>query len=67
MQFGVVSGVGRGMCVLDRDSDRRRGRSSFVGEFGVSHCNQRTLLRSCESDALFPNYFGEDLFIYISS
>jgi len=27
--FGVVSGIGRGMGVLDRRSDRRRARGSF--------------------------------------
>jgi len=40
MPFAMVSGVGRGMGVLDGDGDRRRGRGSFVGEFGASHCNQ---------------------------
>ena len=40
MPFGVVSEVGRGMCVLDRNVDRRRERDSFEGEFGASHCNQ---------------------------
>jgi len=40
MPFGVVSGVGRGMSVLDGDGYRRRGRDSFEGEFGASHCNQ---------------------------
>ena len=39
MPFGMVSGIGRGMGVLDGGSDRRRGRSSFGGEFGMSHCN----------------------------
>jgi len=40
MPFGVVSGVGLGMSVLDFGGDRRRGRGSFGGEFGSSHCNQ---------------------------
>ena len=40
MPFELVNGVGRRMGVLDRDSDRRRGRGSFGGEFGASHCNQ---------------------------
>jgi len=40
MPFWMVSGVGRGMCVLDGGGDRRRGRDSFGGEFGVSHYNQ---------------------------
>jgi len=40
MPFRVVSVVGLGMGVLDFGGDRRRGRSSFGGEFGASHCNQ---------------------------
>jgi len=32
MPFGMVSGVGRGMDVLDWGGDRRRGRGSFGGE-----------------------------------
>ena len=40
MSFGEVSGVGRRLGVLDGGGDRRRGRGSFVGEFGVSRCNQ---------------------------
>ena len=31
MPFGVVSGVGLGMGVLDFGGDRRRGRGSFFG------------------------------------
>jgi len=37
---GMVSGVGRGMGVLDGGRYRRRGRSTFGGEFESSHCNQ---------------------------
>jgi len=37
MPFGVVSGVGRGMGVLDEGGDRRRKRGSFGGVFGASH------------------------------
>jgi len=37
----MVSGVGRGMDVFDRGDDRRKGRDSFGGEFGASHCNQQ--------------------------
>jgi len=59
MPFGVVRGVGRGMGVLDGGGDRRRGKGSFGGEFGASHCNQWGLC-----DALFSNYF-EDLFFYV--
>ena len=40
MPFGVVSDVGRGMSVLDGGGYRRRGRGSFEGECGASHCNQ---------------------------
>jgi len=43
MPFGMVSGVGLGMGVLDFDGDHRRERSSFGnfwGEFAASHCNQ---------------------------
>jgi len=32
--FGVKSGVGRGIGVLDGDGDRRRGRDSFGGKCG---------------------------------
>jgi len=46
MPFVMVSGVGRGMGVLD---------AVLGGEFGASHCNQWGLC-----DALFSNYF-EDL------
>jgi len=35
MPFGVVSGVGLGMSVLDGGGDRRRGRDSFGSEFGA--------------------------------
>jgi len=37
--FGVMSGVGRGMGVLDGGGDRRR-EGHFWGEFVASHCNQ---------------------------
>jgi len=40
MPFGIVSGVGRVIGVLDGGGDRWRGRVSFSGEFGASHCNQ---------------------------
>ena len=40
MPFGMVSGVGRGMGVLDGGGDRRRERDSFGGEVEASHCNQ---------------------------
>jgi len=52
MLFGMVSGVGRGMGVLDGEGvyvDCRRGMGSFGGEFGASHCgsSQITLDRTC--------------------
>ena len=41
MPFRVVSGIGRGMGVILVGSGYcRRGRGSFWGEFGASHCNQ---------------------------
>ena len=52
-----MSGIKLGMGVLDFGGERRRGRGSFGGEFGASHCNQWGLC-----DALFSNYF-EDLFL----
>jgi len=42
------------------DGDRRSGKGCFKGEFGASHCNQS--YQWGRGDALFPNYFGEDLF-----
>jgi len=62
MPFGVVSGVGRGMGVLDRRGYSQRGRSSFgvnVGRPIVTNGDFVAYL--CKSDALFPNYFGENL------
>jgi len=44
MPFGIVSGVGRGMGVLDWGGDRRRRRGSFGGEFGgATRSSQSTL------------------------
>jgi len=42
MPFGVMSGVGRGMGVLDRVVivEGEAGRGSFRGEVEASHCNQ---------------------------
>ena len=34
MPFGVVSGVGRGMGVLDRGGDRRTGRAALRVNLG---------------------------------
>jgi len=36
MPFGVVSGIGRGIGVLDGGGDRRRERGSFGGKFVAS-------------------------------
>jgi len=58
MPFGVVSGVGQGMGVLDGGVDLRMGRGSFRDEFG------RPIVTSGDGDALFPNYFGEDLLLF---
>jgi len=58
MPFGMVSGVGRGMGVLDGGGDRRRARGSFGVNLGrpiVTNGDFATLL--------FPNYFRQDLFI----
>jgi len=55
MPFGMVSGVSREMGVLDGSGDCGRGRGSFGGEFGASHCNQWDF-----ATRLFPNYFGQD-------
>jgi len=56
MSFWVVSGVGRGMGVLDGGGDRRRrGICSFEVNLGHPIVTNGT----CESDALFPNYFGK--------
>jgi len=41
MLFGIVSGVGRGMGVLDRGGDRQRGSVSFWSEFGASRCDKK--------------------------
>ena len=61
MPFGVMSGVGFGMGVLDGGGNCRRGRGSFVGEFGASHCNQWGLC-----DALFSNYFEDLLVLFLT-
>jgi len=53
---GMVSGVGRGMGVLDGGRDRRRGRGNFEGEFGASHGNQWGLC-----DAALPKLFWAGL------
>jgi len=58
MLFGMVSGVGRGIAVLDGGGDRRR-------EGAVSGVNMGRPIVTNEDFAtlLFPNYFGQDLVI----
>ena len=55
MPFGAVSGVGRGMDVLDGMVIVEGEEAALGGEFGASHCKQWVLC-----DALFSYYF-EDL------
>jgi len=59
MPFEVVSGVGRGMGVLDGMDIVEREGAVFEGEFAASHCSQWDLC-----DALFSNYF-EDLLLLL--
>ena len=40
MPIGVISGVGRGMGVLDGGGYHGREKGQFWGEFGASHCNE---------------------------
>jgi len=40
MPFGAVSGVSQVMGILDGGGCHRRGRGSFGGKCGASHCNQ---------------------------
>jgi len=54
MPFGVVSGVGRGMGVLDRGGDHRR-------EGAVLGVNLGRLTRAFATQ-LFSNYFEDMLF-----
>jgi len=53
MLFGMVSGVGRGMRVLDGWWSLK-GKGQFWGEFGASHCNQWghccVVVRKCVND-----------------
>jgi len=51
MPFGVVSGVGRGMGVLD-GAVIVEGEGAVWGEFGASHCNQLDSLRERRQRAL---------------
>ena len=40
LEWRLVSGIGRGMGVLDRAGDCQRKRGSFGGEVEMSNCNQ---------------------------
>ena len=53
---GMVSRVGRGMGVLDGAGDHRREGAVWGVNLG------RPIATNGDGDALFPNYFGEDLF-----
>ena len=59
MPFGVVSGVGRGMGVLDRGGDRRREGTVL----GVK-LKRPIVINGAFATRLFSNYF-EDLFHYV--
>ena len=56
MRFGMVSGVGRGMGVLDEGGYRQMGRDSFGVESGRPIVTNGDFVTR-----LFPNYFGLDL------
>jgi len=61
MPFRMVSGVGRGMGIR-WGSGRRRGRGSFRVKLGRPIATNGDFVAwICESDALFPNDFGEDV------
>jgi len=62
MPFGVVSGFGRGMGVLDRGGDRRRGTGSFAG-LKVEHPIVTNVIL-CErvGDAALPKLLWDFLF-----
>ena len=65
MLFGLVSGIGQGIGVLD-------GAVIVEGEGTVLRVNfgrpivtnQEFVAQLDESDELFPNYFGEDLLYF---
>ena len=57
MLFGMVSGVGRGMGVLDGVGDHQGVRSSF----GLNLW--RPIVTNGDGDTLFPNYIWKDLLV----
>jgi len=56
MPFGVLSGVGLGMDVLDGDGDCRRGRGSFGSEFGHPIVTKGAFV-TCSSQITFRTCF----------
>ena len=64
MSFGMVSGVGRGMDVLDGAVIVEREGAVLGLDFRRPIVTNRDLAAYlCESDALFPNYFGRTCWI----
>ena len=60
----MVSGIGRGMGVLDGSRDRRMGRGSFGSKCGASHCNQWDSLREGRRRAVLKWLWG-GLVVYL--
>jgi len=60
MPFGLVSGVGRGIGVLERGEYHRRGRGSFVGKHAACDCNQRGLCDSLCNVVILSAVSGGD-------
>ena len=68
MPFGVVSGVGRGMGLLDWVVvGEGEGADLGVNVGRPIVTNGDFVAQLCESDALFLNYFGEDLLTQLNS
>ena len=62
MPFGVVSGVGQGMGVLDGVVIFEEERAVLGVNLGCPIVTIEDFVAwLCESDALFPNDFGKDL------
>ena len=55
----MVSGVGRGIGVLDGSGDRRREGVVLGVNLESPIVTDRDFVALCHSDALFPNYFGK--------
>jgi len=56
MPFGMVSAVCQRMGVLDGGGDHQRGRGSFGGEIGASHCNKWGLRDAALSKLLWAGF-----------